>query len=206
MRPRNTTITKVRRWAVRAGHCKPFGVHTELRLLAGGTQGDPEFAVNKAPIYRLAREIWLRAHSNPVPGDALTWEEIRRAVYAIHGHQTGTCRLQQGPLYAVAEAMSEWKWSITTSTVWINEKGSCLDVTVGSPSMLVKYMIASHETMVNQRVQEQLVKRGKGPINLEIMRKYMTSKKVPAWEIPYDAIHKQNTTDRCLASKARLAD
>jgi len=108
MRPDRKTISLVRRWAVQAGHIKPMGVPTELRLLAGGTYSDPGFLINKMPLYRMAREFWLRQHSDPVPQDCLSVEELRRAMFAVHGHITGTHQMYNGVLFAVAETMKEW--------------------------------------------------------------------------------------------------
>ena len=66
-------------------------------------------------------------------------------MFAVHGHMNCQLDFQQGPLFATAGAMQAWKWEVNTSTTWKHHEGVEMDLTVGSPALLVKYMVVSHE-------------------------------------------------------------
>ena len=72
---------------------------------------DTDFIFIKEAVVRWVREVWLLGSARR-PADALSPMEVVQAARRISEAMAGTCKLRQGPLLALKEALVKLGWQL----------------------------------------------------------------------------------------------
>ena len=70
--------------------------------------------------------------------------EAVKAYDGIRGHMANEITLKQGPLLAIAEGLTMLGWRMQGPVIIEDHKGMTMDLTMGSPAMLFKFMVDAY--------------------------------------------------------------